>query len=76
MWYFYGHFKWHSAFLCNHFQVIRVILDIFRASSLMLFEGAVVAIIKEHGGDYGLQKIFGTMGAVVFGPLSGQGPML
>jgi hypothetical protein len=42
----------------------------------MLFEGAVVAIIKEHGGDYGLQKIFGTMGAVVFGPLSGQGPML
>ena len=37
----------------------------------MLFEGAVVAIIKEHGGDYGLQKIFGTMGAVVFGPLSG-----
>ena len=38
----------------------------------MLFEGAVVAIIKEHGGDYGLQKIFGTLGAVVFGPLSGQ----
>jgi hypothetical protein len=36
-------------------QGIRVILDIFRASSLMLFEGAVVAIIKEHGGDYGLQ---------------------
>ena len=53
------------------FQIIRVVLDIFRASSLMLFEGAVVAIIKEHGGDYGLQKIFGTMGAVVFGPLSG-----
>jgi hypothetical protein len=53
-------------------QAIRVILDVFRASSLMLFEGAVVAIIKEHGGDYGLQKLFGTLGAVVFGPLSGQ----
>ena len=42
----------HDHFLL---QVIRVLLDIFRASSLMLFEGAVVAIIKEHGGDYGLQ---------------------
>jgi hypothetical protein len=43
----------------------------FRASSLMLFEGAVVSIIKQHGGDYGLQKLFGTFGAVIFGPLSG-----
>lgn len=49
----------------------RVLLDVFRASSLMLFEGAVVSIIKQHGGDYGLQKLFGTLGAVIFGPLSG-----
>ena len=49
----------------------RVLLDILRASSLMLFEGAVVSIIKQHGGDYGLQKLFGTLGAVIFGPLSG-----
>ncbi len=27
---------------------IRVILDVLRASSLMLFEGAVVVIIKEQ----------------------------
>ena len=38
----------------------------------MLFEGAVVVIIKEHGGDYGLQKLFGTAGAVIFGPLAGK----
>ena len=49
----------------------RVLLDVLRASSLMLFEGAVVSIIKQHGGDYGLQKLFGTFGAVIFGPLSG-----
>ena len=49
----------------------RVLLDILRASSLMLFESAVVSIIKQHGGDYGLQKLFGTFGAVIFGPLSG-----
>ena len=50
---------------------VRVLLDVLRASSLMLFEGAVVSIIKQHGGDYGLQKLFGTFGAVIFGPLSG-----
>lgn len=51
---------------------VRVLLDILRASSLMLFEGAVVVIIKEHGGDYGLQKLFGTAGAVIFSPLAGK----
>jgi len=54
------------------FQAVRFILDIFRSSSLMLFEGALVAIIKENGGDYGLQKLFGTLGGVIFGPLSGK----
>ena len=54
-----------------YYLAIRVLLDILRASSLMLFEGAVVSIIKQHGGDYGLQKLFGTFGAVIFGPLSG-----
>ena len=41
-------------------MAVRVVLDLLRASSLMLFEGAVVAIIKAHGGDYGLQvhKVF------------------
>jgi len=53
------------------YLAIRVLLDVLRASSLMLFEGAVVSIIKQHGGDYGLQKLFGTFGAVIFGPLSG-----
>ena len=49
----------------------RLILDMLRASSLMLFEGAVVAIIKSDGGDYGLQKLFGTAGGILFGPLAG-----
>ena len=53
------------------YLVVRVLIDILRASSLMLFEGAVVSIIKQHGGDYGLQKLFGTFGAIIFGPLSG-----
>ena len=31
-----------------------------------------MAIIKEEGGDYGLQKVFGTAGAVAFGPVAGK----
>ena len=53
-------------------MAVRLILDLLRASSLMLFEGAVVAIIKSYGGDYGLQKLFGTAGGILFGPLAGN----
>ena len=61
---------WYTQEFWTYLSV-RVLLDVLRASSLMLFEGAVVSIIKKHGGDYGLQKLFGTFGAVIFGPLSG-----
>ena len=37
-----------------------------------MFEGAVVVTIKQMGGDYGLQKLFGTFGAIIWGPISGQ----
>ena len=32
----------------------------------------MVVTIKQLGGDYGLQKLFGTFGAIICGPLSGQ----
>ena len=54
------------------YLAVRLILDLLRASSLMLFEGAVIAIIKSYGGDYGLQKLFGNAGAILFGPLAGN----
>ena len=50
---------------------LRVLLDILKASSLVLFEGAVMSIIKEHGGDIGLQKVFSTFGGLIFGPVAG-----
>ena len=28
--------------------------------------------IKQLGGDYGLQKLFGTFGAIIWGPISGK----
>ena len=50
---------------------IRIILDILKGASLVLFEGAVMAIIKQHGGDIGLQKLFSTFGGLIFGPIAG-----
>eukprot|EP00092_Neocalanus_flemingeri_P040495 GFUD01044100.1.p1 GENE.GFUD01044100.1~~GFUD01044100.1.p1 ORF type:complete len:708 (+),score=166.26 GFUD01044100.1:153-2276(+) len=52
--------------------VLRAMIDVLRASSIMMFEGAVVITIKQLGGDYGLQKLFGTFGAIIWGPVSGQ----
>merc|ERR1712073_103545 len=51
---------------------LRAIIDVLRASSCMMFEGAVMITIKQLGGDYGLQKLFGTFGAIIWGPVSGQ----
>lgn len=36
-----------------------------------LFEVATVAILKEFGYDYGLQRIYGSIGGMVFAPLTG-----
>ena len=63
---------------------LRAIIDVLRASSCMMFEvgdllsiamciltcqGAVMITIKQLGGDYGLQKLFGTFGAIIWGPV-------
>ena len=32
-------------------------------------QGAVMITIKQLGGDYGLQKLFGTFGAIIWGPV-------
>ena len=54
------------------YTLLRCLIDVLRASSVMMFEGAVVVTIKQMGGDYGLQKLFGTFGAIIWGPISGQ----
>ena len=36
-----------------------------------MFEGAVIATIREQKADYGLQRIYGYLGAIIASPLSG-----
>jgi hypothetical protein len=54
------------------YLAIRLILDTLKCCSMGLFDGAAIAVIKEHGGDIGLMKIFGTFGAIIFGPIAGK----
>jgi len=36
-----------------------------------MFEGAVIAILREQEADYGLQRIYGSIGGMISSPLSG-----
>ncbi|XP_077298637.1 uncharacterized protein LOC143919921 [Arctopsyche grandis] len=49
----------------------RVFLSIISSTGAVMFEGAVIALLREYGGDYGLQKLYGIVGAMISSPLSG-----
>ncbi|XP_071542622.1 major facilitator superfamily domain-containing protein 6-like [Panulirus ornatus] len=49
----------------------RSILNGALNAAFALFEGATLSLLKKHGGDYGLQRIWGYIGCMVFTPLSG-----
>ncbi|XP_051153440.1 uncharacterized protein LOC127276820 [Leptopilina boulardi] len=36
-----------------------------------MFEGAVIATLREHKADYGLQRLYGSLGGMISSPLSG-----
>jgi hypothetical protein len=36
-----------------------------------MLAGAVIAILREHKADYGLQRIYATFGGMISSPLSG-----
>ncbi|KAK8387571.1 hypothetical protein O3P69_018247 [Scylla paramamosain] len=40
-------------------------------AAFALFEGATLSLLKKHGGDYGLQRVWGYIGCMVFTPFSG-----
>lgn len=50
---------------------IRVFVGIISGTSFAMFEGAVIAILREHKADYGLQRIYATIGGMISSPLSG-----
>lgn len=53
------------------YLVVRVFIGIVSGTSFAMFEGAVIAILREHKADYGLQRIYATIGGMISSPLSG-----
>lgn len=54
------------SYLC-----VRVFIGIVSGTAFAMFEGAVIAILREHKADYGLQRIYATIGGMISSPLSG-----
>ncbi|XP_012526802.2 uncharacterized protein LOC105831309 [Monomorium pharaonis] len=50
---------------------IRVFIGIIGGTTFAMFEGAVIAILREQEADYGLQRIYGSIGGMISSPLSG-----
>ncbi|XP_043287431.1 major facilitator superfamily domain-containing protein 6-B [Venturia canescens] len=50
---------------------IRVFIGIIGGTAFAMFEGAVIAILREQKADYGLQRIYGSIGGMISSPLSG-----
>ncbi|KAL7301823.1 hypothetical protein TKK_0005430 [Trichogramma kaykai] len=50
---------------------IKIIIRILGGLSFAMFKGAVMAIIREEKADYGLQRVYGSIGGVIMAPLSG-----
>lgn len=53
------------------YLMVRVLNGLTLATSFTLFDGAAMAILKEHKGEYGLQRLYGNVGAIVVTPISG-----
>uniref|UniRef100_A0A8D8T4W9 Major facilitator superfamily domain-containing protein 6 n=1 Tax=Cacopsylla melanoneura TaxID=428564 RepID=A0A8D8T4W9_9HEMI len=53
------------------YLLVRVFIGIIGGTAFAMFEGAVIAILREHKGDYGLQRIYASIGGMISSPLSG-----
>ncbi|XP_034242969.1 major facilitator superfamily domain-containing protein 6-B-like [Thrips palmi] len=53
------------------YLIVRVFVGVIGGTSFAMFEGAVIAILREHNGDYGLQRIYASIGGMISSPLSG-----
>lgn len=50
---------------------VRVFVGIVGGTAYTMFEGAVIAILREYKADYGLQRMYASIGGMISSPLSG-----
>jgi len=53
------------------YMAIRVFIGIIGGTAFAMFEGAVMAILREQKADYGLQRVYANIGGMISSPLSG-----
>jgi len=53
------------------YLLLRVTFAILLGGTMVLFEGACLAVVIEVKGDLGLQRMFGIIGVMIFSPISG-----
>ncbi|KAG8232405.1 hypothetical protein J437_LFUL013976 [Ladona fulva] len=53
------------------YSAIRVLIGVIGGTAFAMFEGAVIALLRKHDADYGLQRIYAALGGMVASPLSG-----
>jgi len=53
------------------YMAIRVFVGIIGGTAFAMFEGAVMAILREQNADYGLQRVYANIGGMISSPLSG-----
>ncbi|XP_075232468.1 uncharacterized protein LOC142330866 isoform X2 [Lycorma delicatula] len=54
------------------YLIVRVFIGMISGTAFAMFEGAVIAILREHKADYGLQRIYAAIGGMISSPLSGM----
>ncbi|KAM3967792.1 uncharacterized protein ACR2FA_011329 [Aphomia sociella] len=59
------------AFTFWVYLAVRVFIGIIGGTAFAMFEGAVIAIVREQRADYGLQRVYGSIGGMISSPLSG-----
>ncbi|XP_042222971.1 major facilitator superfamily domain-containing protein 6-like [Homarus americanus] len=53
------------------YMLVRLLNGLTLATSFTLFDGAAIAILKQYSGEYGLQRLYANLGAIVVTPVSG-----
>lgn len=53
------------------YMAIRLFVGIIGGTAFAMFEGAVMAILREQNADYGLQRVYANIGGMISSPLSG-----
>lgn len=54
------------------YLAVRVFIAMIGGTAFAMFEGAVIAVLRDKNADYGLQRIYASIGGMISSPVSGM----